>query len=76
MTFGIFTRSADADQLLYWRLFGGESAVWTGRWVAGSELLYHWKCFGTRRYTKIYIHRTPLYHTWYLDFISLSLYVF
>eukprot|EP00435_Cladocopium_sp_Y103_P036921 s1489_g9.t1 len=31
MSFGIFTRSADADQLLYWRLFGGDPSVWTGR---------------------------------------------
>eukprot|EP00913_Durusdinium_trenchii_P028910 g27106.t1 len=34
MTFGIFTRSADADQLLYWSLFGGELGTWTTRMVA------------------------------------------
>jgi hypothetical protein len=26
-------RSADADQLLYWTLFGGNPSVWTGRWA-------------------------------------------
>lgn len=34
MSFGIFTRSADADQLLYWTLFGGNPSVWTGRMVS------------------------------------------
>jgi len=34
MSFGIFTRSADADQLLYWSLFGGEPTKWSQRMVS------------------------------------------
>ncbi|CAE7749329.1 unnamed protein product [Symbiodinium pilosum] len=34
LTFGVFTRSADAYQRLYWSLFGGHSFEWTSGMVA------------------------------------------
>lgn len=56
-------RSADADQLLYWTLFGGNPSVWTGRWakcVQGCSCCAKMYCI----YIYMYIY-TFIIHIWY-----------